>query len=727
MAFTSSRDSGSFELDARGSIPEGVPSRWLARVVEATGAGLLPGLDEGAPPPRSVDEPSCWQEVLEQGCAHHALRLRAVFLSPREALGAAGVRTPLVCHVARSGGPGWLALLERVRGRVLAVAQDGSERWLDARQLATRIGGPGPDTAMPWMLVEPRRPVWEASKPRPGGRRLPPLTRLVGLVKPDRTDVSSIVLYAILIGALTLATPIAVQQLVNSVAFGGLVQPVVVLALLLFGGLAFSALLSVLQAYTAEKIQRRVFVRVAMDLAERIPRVDLGAFDTKHGPELVNRIFDVFTVQKTGATLLLEGTTVVLQTVVGLVVLSFYHPLMLGFSILLVAGIAVVLLVFGRGAVDTAIGESSTKYAVVGWMEELARHPGAFRDPGGRQYAAERVDRLASAWVGARRRHYRIVLRQLSGSLGLQVLAGTALLALGGGLVVAGQLTLGQLVASELILTAIVSAVAKLGKQLESFYDLLAAVDKLGVLFDLPLERESGGRPVARRGPAGMELRDLDFGYGSRRVLSGLSLKVEPGDRLLVRGPAGAGRTTLFELVQGLRQPQAGFIAIDGQDTRDLLLDELRDLVVYVHAPEIFAGSVLDNIRVTEPGLSTAVVDDALERLGVLDRIRALPDGLRTMLATDGAPLSDGLIAAIMLARAIVARPRLLLLDDAFVQIEGPARARTLDTVFAPDAPWTILVSSERSDVRERCTRVVELPHGNDVKAPSPAGGIAPC
>lgn len=714
MAFASSQDSGCPGSDAETPVPQGVPSRWMARVVEATGAEPVADSDEGAPPPRSVEEPSCWQQVLEQACAEHALRLRPVFLSAREAFGAAGARTPLVRHVAREGGPGWLALLDRVRGRVRVATGDGGERWLDPGGLAAALGQPGPDSACPWLLVESRQPVGQVSKPLSAAHRIPPLRRLIGLVKPDRTDLSSIVLYAILIGALSLTTPIAVQQLVNTVAFGGLVQPVVVLALLLFGGLAFSALVSVLQAYTAEKIQRRVFVRVAMDLAERVPRVDLGAFDTKHGPELVNRIFDVFTVQKTGAALLLEGTSVVLQTVVGLVVLSFYHPLMLGFSILLVAGIAVVLVVFGRGAVETAIGESSTKYAVVGWMEELARHPGAFRDPGGRQYALERVDRLASAWVGARQRHYRVVLRQLSGSLGLQVLAGSALLALGGGLVVAGQLTLGQLVASELILTAIVSAVAKLGKQLESYYDLLAAVDKLGVLFDLPLERDGGSAPAANEGPAAVEIRELDFSYGSRPVVSKLSLKVDPGERLLITGPAGAGRTTLLELIQGLREPQAGFIAIDGQDLRDLRLGELRDQVVCVHDPEIFAGSVLDNIRVTAPGLSTSRVDQTLESLGVLESIRALPEGLRTPLATDGAPLSDGLIAAIMLARAIVARPRLLLLDDAFVQLEGETRGRALDTVFAPDAPWTLIVSSEKPEVRARCTRIIALPHGAD-------------
>ncbi len=690
-----------------------LPAAVLRRVLDAVGVEATSVDEDGSTSLLRPGAPENWQESLEATCGPHPLRLRSVFLSPSEAVGAASARTPLVTYRGGSG-PGWLVLLDRTRGQARAVGGDASERTLAPMELARELGVSGPEDVLPWVLVEPSRSsALDAAKP--GAYGTAPSRRLLDLLRPDRSDLTAIVLYAVFIGGLTLATPIAVQQLVNTVAFGGLVQPVVIVALLLLAGLGFSAVLSVLQAWVAESIQRRVFVRVAMDLAERIPRVRATVFDEKHGPELVNRVFDVFTVQKTGAALLLDGTAVVLQTGVGLLVLSFYHPLMLGFSILLVLGIAFVVVVMGRSAVETAIGESNAKYAMVGWMEELARHADAFRHPAGREYAIERADRLASSYVGARRRHYRLVLRQLSGTLVLQVLAGSALLALGGVLVVSGQLTLGQLVASELIITAIVAAVAKLGKHLESYYDLLAAVDKLGVLFDLPLEREGardhGSVPTLGKGPAALELKGVSFRFGSSPLVEDLSLRVEPGERVLVRGPTGSGKSTLIDLLFGMRAPTTGFITLDGNDLRDFPLEELRREVVVVREPEIFSGSILDNVRIARPGVSTEEVTRALDSVGVLDSIRTLPEGIHTRVATDGAPLANGQVAALMLARAIVARPRLLLLDDALIRLEPDARDAALETLFSPRAPWTIVAVSDSAELRGRCERAIDLPN----------------
>ena len=275
---------------------------------------------------------------------------------------------------------------------------------------------------------------------------------------------------------------------------------------------------------------------------------------------------------------------------------------------------------------------------------------------------------------------------------------------------VAGQLTLGQLVASELILTAIVAAVAKLAKQLESYYDLLAAVDKLGVLFDLPLEREDGRVPRAVEGAAQLELRNVTYRYGGGSpVLRDLSFCVEAGQHTAILGPPGSGKSTLLDLLDGLRAPTEGYVAIDGHDLRELRLDALREQVVYVRDIEVFSGSVLDNVRVSTTGPTVEEVVDALDAIGLLDEIRALPAGLETPLATDGAPLSRGQAARLMLARAIAARPRLLLLDEAFVAISESHRKRALDALFDPAAPWTVVTVSQRADVVERCSAVVEL------------------
>ena len=562
-----------------------------------------------------------WQESLDRAASSSGMRCRNVLWSLREAIGASQSSVPLV-SVRRATGsptpnrPEWFALIGQRGGRILVAMQDGSTKRMRFDAFAEWLGEESLDTPRCFIAVTshfsagarppsrgstgthaeggatPESPHGATRK----GRR--PFDRLVDLLRPDQADLWAFLLFASLIGALTLATPVAVQQLVNSIAFGGLIQPVVVLAILLFAVLGFSAVLSAVQAFVAELIQRRIFVRVVLDVSERLPRVRPHAFDSVHGPELVNRVFDVVTVQKVGSLLLLEGTSVLLQTIVGLAVLSFYHPLMLGFSGALIAGIVAVVVVMGRGAVNTAIAESKAKYEVVNWLEELARHTKTFRARSSRRYARRRTDALASGYVKARRNHYRIVFRQLGSALALQVVASSALLALGGMLVVQGQLTLGQLVASELIITVIVAAVAKFGKQLESFYDLLAAMDKLSALVDLPLEREGGGDFEEVMGPAEIALEGVSFAYGEHRVLEDVDLRIEAGSRVLVQGPMGVGKSAIFDAVAGLREPAAGAISFDGRDYRDIRLEELRESIAIVREPEVFDGSVIENLQV---------------------------------------------------------------------------------------------------------------------------------
>lgn len=660
-----------------------------------------------------------WQDALELRCRFAGVPTRELILSAREA-----------CETVRPGLPlatwlpsiGWLSLLETRGGRSRITTGEESERWLPQAEFLALCDSTGADPTHPWLVLEPTLPLAAASP----GHGIPPLRRLIELVRPDRGDIMTIVLYAIFVGLLSLATPIAVQRLVNTVAFGGLIQPVAILALMLFAGLTLAGVLSVLQAYLAELIQRRVYVRACMDLADRLPRVDQNALAERHGPELVNRLLDLTTLQKSGAALLLDGTAVVLQTLAGLLILSFYHPLMFGFSGLLVAAIAFVLLGLGRGGTSTAIGESAAKYAVVGWMEELMRHSATFRGRTSREWAMQRADALATSWVTARRSHFRIVLRQIVGSAGLNVLVSSLLLGLGGALVVSGQLTLGQLVASEIIVAAIVASLARLGKQVESYYDMLASVDKLGILLDLPLERSQGRSPRRDSGQAELVVTDVRaISSTGEPLFEHLSLRVAAGERIGLLAKDARASSALLDLVCGLRHPDAGYVTLDGEDLRELRLDDLRDQVVCVRQPEIFAGTIADNLAIGIEPTSTDRLYEALEVVGLLHELRGMPDGLNTRVATNGWPLTRSQMGRLMIARAILCEPRVLALDDAFVYLDEGDRKHIAEAVLAPDAPWTALVVSSDPEILTRCTRLVRLggmPGGDDWAGPIASG-----
>jgi putative ABC transport system ATP-binding protein len=523
-----------------------------------------------------------------------------------------------------------------------------------------------------------------------------------------------VVVYSIAIGLLSLVVPVATQSLVNTVAFGTVQQPLVVLVIAVLAALCFSAVLQVLRLVVVEMIQRRVFVRIASEAGSRLLRVRPEAIPGRHGAELVNRFLEVVTVQKAGSLLIIDGLGIVMQTVIGMILLAVYHPYLLVFDASLVLFISFVLFGLGRGAVRSSISESHAKYATVAWLEEVATHGVAFRSEPGASYALNRLDREARHYLNARREHFRILLRQNVGALLLQALASSVLLGVGGWLVIRGELTLGQLIAAELVVGFVVSGFAKFGKHLESFYDLLAAMDKLGYLTDLPLE--SGGEEILRPRNRGalVRVRGLSYSHsGGRSIFQDLDWVVTEGAKVALHAPSGRGKSTLLELLYGLRRPHVGTIELDGVDTRDLSLTSLRTETCLVRGVEIFPGSVYDNVSLDREEIGLAAVRDALRRTGLLDAVSALPDGLQTPLSSGGLPLSPSQSLRLTIARAIAGSPRVLILDEVLDQIDeleitGPL----VRTLFAPDAPWTLIVATERASLWPLCDSVFRLSEG---------------
>ena len=535
-----------------------------------------------------------------------------------------------------------------------------------------------------------------------------PLRRARQLLALDRQDIGVIVIYGVALGLLSLAVPVAVQSLVNTVAFGSLIQPLVVLTVLLALALTGAGILRALQIRIAEMLQRRLFVRLVTEIGARLPRVSGTALREANGPELLNRFFDVFTTQKSVASLLLGGIDAVLIALVGLIVLAFYHPALLAFDLVLILGAAFVLIPLGRGGTGTSVAESKAKYAVVGWLEEMARHPLSFKLAGGAQLAQVQVETLAKSYLDKRDRHFRIVFRQVIGALTIEVVASVALLAVGGFLVIERQLSIGQLVAAELIVTAVVASIAKLGGKVETFYDLVAAVDKLGEILDLPLERDDGEHlPPDSGAGSGLLLEqvevDADPGVQPGRV----SLRVARGERVSIGG-LERDTTALVDSIFGLRAPNAGVVEIDGHDSRDLSLGALRSRITLVRGAEVFPGCVLDNLRAANSALTAEEAWDALARVGLAATVRSLPKGLQTPILRDGAPLSRTEVIALTIARALVSRPSLLILDRTLDRIDPRAGARIADSLSA--APESaLLVVSEDARIQARMDRHVEI------------------
>ncbi|MGY6274570.1 ATP-binding cassette domain-containing protein [Methylomonas sp. MgM2] len=538
-----------------------------------------------------------------------------------------------------------------------------------------------------------------------------PIERLQQLVALEREDITTLIIYGIGIGLMSLATPIAVQALVNTIAFGALFQPLLVLTLVLLVLVGFSDTLAALQFYVVEMLQRRLFVRLFAKAAQRLQHAEFSVHEQHYLPELSNRFFDVVTLQKTAAVMLLETLGYVLQTLIGMVLLAFYHPLLLGLDLFIVAMLAIILFVMGKHGLDTAIEQSKAKYLAAAWLENLAANALLGRSSHNRDFFQQKTQTIAQQYLDACVRHFRILARQNVGALILHAVTNTLLLGLGGWMVIERQLSLGQLIAAELVVNAMIYGLTRLGKTLDNFYELLTSVDKIGHLLDLPQEKPLGVPPQTLAQAYSVVLNNVGLPHGAGLdKLNHVHLTVAAGEHTAICGDAQHG--SLFDLLFGLRPPATGYIRLNDQDLRDLNLGLLRDNVVLVRDAEIIHASIADNLGLGRE-LDPNGIREALITVGLQDVIAALPEHLNTTINLNGLPLSPEQCLRLTLARALLKKPRLLLLDRVLDRIDFRYARVLLDALLSDNVPWTLIASSQQPEIIGAFKRRIRLENGS--------------
>lgn len=560
------------------------------------------------------------------------------------------------------------------------------------------------------------------TKALPKHEILTPINRFLQLMAEDRKDLLVLLIYTLLNGLLMLAVPLAAQSLVNTIAAGVFLQPLVVLSLLLFGGLVFAGVLRLMQMTLVEVIQQRVFAKIALRLAYRLPRLRLDALRNEYVPELANRFFDILTIQKSWAKILLDGPSAILQIVVGLLLLAFYSPILLAFDILLVITMIGALWGLGWGGLKTSIQESYQKYDMAGWLEEIGRCHVSYKIAGLPEHTVQQANVLASNYIEARGHHFQVLFRQAAGTYLLYALASAGILAIGGWLVINRQLTLGQLVAAEIVVFSVLAALEKLMRQIEPFYDLLTGMDKIGHVTDLPLEREGGGGLPKLPEGASVFCRGVRFAYpGANPVLSNLDLRIEPGSRTALAGPSGVGKSTIASLLCGLREPTHGIVEINGIDIRDLELHTLRRSVAWAGMThEVFEGTIEENITLGRSWVTQHDTRWAMEATRLSEDLAHMPEGKKTRLVSEGRNLSLGQRQRLMIARAIVDRPQLLILDETFSAIDMDTKTHILDFILDKHQPWTVIFITHLPEVIQRAEQVFILDEGKIIESGTP-------
>jgi ABC-type bacteriocin/lantibiotic exporter with double-glycine peptidase domain len=485
-------------------------------------------------------------------------------------------------------------------------------------------------------------------------------------------ELGPVVLYASAVGFLSLLMPIAVQTLVNTVAFGTLLQPLIVLSLIVLIALGMSSVFSALSAWTVEVLERRFFLRWYLDVSSRMSRL---ARADENREELVNRLFEVYAAQKAIRSMLVGGLESMLTIAVGLTVLSLYHPALLAFAGLLTLALGFTLTVLGRGGFRLAGAESRAKYELVAWLEELGI---SHRMVASSARLVRMADARAKAYLQARSQHFVVVFRQRIALWTLQALSMASLLAAGGWLVMNGQLTLGQLVAAELIVSGIGISIAKLGVYVETAYDLVAAAGKLAHLRDglRTVNDVEGGKVLGGRA------------WSVRLSESNGEHTAVPGSALVVEGDEHRRTELLHEIL--MESPaRRGALAFEDVDLRDLSYETTRKRICYVGRQDVFSGTVFDNASAARTSLSDRdEVRRALERAG-------FTGDLDQPIDRTGAPLTSTELSRLGIARAALSDAALVVFDRTFDPFEPEEAMRLLANVAGP----TRVVFTRRRDI----------------------------
>ncbi|GGD24312.1 peptidase domain-containing ABC transporter [Hyunsoonleella pacifica] len=542
-----------------------------------------------------------------------------------------------------------------------------------------------------------------------------PWKRLVGLLKLEKRDILQIFYYAIFAGVVALSLPLGIQAIINLIQGAQISTSWVILVIIVTLGVAFQGSLQLMQLRIIETIQQRIFMRSSFELAYRFPKIKMAELRNYYPPELANRFFDTLTIQKSLSKILIDVPTAVLQIVFALILLSFYHPFFIIFGLLLLILVFVVFKFTAIKGLETSLKESKNKYKVAHWIQEIARSVISFKLSGSTSLGIHKNDLLVSEYLKARESHFRVLVLQFIQMISFKVIVTASLLLIGGALVLNQEMNIGQFVAAEIIILLVIASVEKLILGLESFYDTLTSLEKIGQIVDKDMESQSGEQIPTSKGLS-VELENVSYGVNNRdkHILKNISLKINPKSRILIKGESGSGKSTLLRLVSGVIEATSGHVYVNEMSISSLHLNFYRSQLGLSLSDETpFEGTIRDNLTFSNTSITDDKIHEVLEVVGLKNFLKEQPNGLNTILYPDGRQLSYTLSKKLVLARAILKSPKILILEDALDRFNKKETSAIIEYLTDSSKPWGLVVVSSSSAWINKCTEIITLEKGS--------------
>jgi ABC-type bacteriocin/lantibiotic exporter with double-glycine peptidase domain len=318
---------------------------------------------------------------------------------------------------------------------------------------------------------------------------LTPWQRLVRILHYERATINYIFIYAVLIGLIGLTLPLGTTAVFNLLSNGAIYSSTYILIGVILLGIIIGGLLLIGQLSLVEVVEQKIFAKTALEFAYRLPRIKRKALEGENPSELINRFFDILTIQKGLTKLLVEIVAAAVQIFFSAILLSFYHPFFIAFGILVIIFVVLVLTLYFKPGVDTSIEESEYKYEVVAYLEEVAADLEPYRESAPKRDEVIQVtDKITAKYLQARNDHFTILKRFFASAIFMRTLLMGGLLLLGSYFVVTRAMSFGQFVAAEVIIVQITYAIEKLMTNMNTVFDMVTGSEKLAVVTDLELE-----------------------------------------------------------------------------------------------------------------------------------------------------------------------------------------------------------------------------------------------
>lgn len=526
----------------------------------------------------------------------------------------------------------------------------------------------------------------------------------------DRSDFAAACTFALLAGLVQLSLPLGIQSIIGFVLAGTISTSIVVLIAMVVFGVFINGLLQVRQLQIIEKVKQKLFVRYSLEYSDRLPKLNIENLDNEYLPEVVNRYFDSISLQKGIDKLMIDLPAAVIQVVLGLLLLSFYHPVFIAFGLVLIVIVLTIIRLTSPKGLQTAIKASNYKYGLAAWLQEIARTVKTFKYTKGTSLHMSKTDALLSDYLVSRTRHFKILLTQFWSLISFKIVITAAMLIIGAYLLVDQQINVGQFIAADIVIIAIIASIEKIIMNLDAVYDAIVSVEKLSAITEAEVEQSGNLELPDGKDGVSVEFKNVQFGYGNNKpVLSNINLSVTPGQMVQLSGVSGAGKSTLLRLLTGAFKNYTGNILLNNIPLGNFQVAGLRKQTgILLGSQDIFQGTLWENLTMGNAMIEPDEVNHLCEITGLSEFVQSCRQGYDTPLQPVGNKLSSNVRKNILLVRALLGKHRLLLLEEPFEHLSPEFKTKVI-AYIRKDITSTILIASQDQSLREYCDQVILL------------------